>query len=243
LLAAAQKLTTGGQYGIGLPANHNLFTDQTTYDIMINQGAEEIYNTDGTLNFDNPKTVAAFDYYKQLYQYSPPDSSNWAWGEAEACLVSSTCAMILQFAVITTFDKAGGIRNLGVSAIPAATGVTSGTAAYPCGIMVLTSDPAKKDASYKFLRFLFDPKNYGPFVTAEAGLYLPVTQDTAQNAGFWSDPLITKYNSQLQVMVKNSENGMLFGFLPAMSTSVEDIFAEYTFLGITENIIREYVCS
>ena len=241
LLAAAQKLTTGGQYGIGLPANHNLFTDQTTYDIMINQGAEEIYNTDGTLNFNNPKTVAAFDFYKQLYQYSPPDSSNWAWGEAEACLVSGTCAMILQFAVITSFDKAGGNpADLGVSAIPAAAGVTSGTVAYPCGVMVLTSDPAKKDASYKFLRFLFEPKNYGPFVTAEAGLYLPVTQDTAQNAGFWSDPLITKYNSQLQVMVKNSENGMLFGFLPGnVQTSVAKISSQNILSSALQKMLLE----
>jgi multiple sugar transport system substrate-binding protein len=103
--AAVEKLSKEGQYGIGLPANKQLYTDQTTYDFMINAGAEEIYNSDGTLRFNNPQTVAAYDYYNQLYQFSPPDSANWTWGDAEACFASRTCAMALQFTVITTYDQ------------------------------------------------------------------------------------------------------------------------------------------
>jgi hypothetical protein len=26
----------------------------------------------------------------KLFKYSPPDSTGWAWGEAEACLASKT---------------------------------------------------------------------------------------------------------------------------------------------------------
>src|SRR5690606_14888689 len=83
-LAAAEALTTDGQYGIGIPANKNLYTDQTVYDFMINGGADEIYNSDGTLRFNNPEAVGAFQMYSDLFQFSPPDSPGWAWGEAEA---------------------------------------------------------------------------------------------------------------------------------------------------------------
>jgi multiple sugar transport system substrate-binding protein len=37
-LDAVQKLTADNQYGIGLPANRQLYTDQTVYDFMINAG-------------------------------------------------------------------------------------------------------------------------------------------------------------------------------------------------------------
>lgn len=213
-LKAVEVLTQANQYGIGLPANRHLYTDQTTYDLMINNGAEEFFDANGNLRFNNTQTVEAFEFYQQLYKYSPPDSPNWTWGEAEACLNSGTCAMILQFAVITTYDKEVGDPNdLGVSSIPHSSNVNkSGTIAYPCGIMILTSDPAKKEAAYRFIRFLYEPGNYGRFVTSEPGLFLPVTEMGAKDNSFWSDPLITKYREQVEGMLKNSENGMLFGF-------------------------------
>ena len=244
LLEAAKKLTTDTQYGIGLPANRQLYTDQTIYDMMINNGAEEIYNDDGTLRFNNPRTVEAFDFYKQLYQYSPPDSPNWMWGEAEACLNSGTCAMILQFAVITTFDaEVGDPAELGVTALPYSPNVDkAGTIAYPCGIMVLSPDPAKKAASYEFIRFLFEPENYGRFVTAEAGLFLPITEDGAKADSFWGDPLITKYKDQIDVMLQNSQNGMLFGFtgghtFPSIARiSAQNLLAQSLQMMLLENM-------
>ncbi len=86
--AAAETLTKDGQYGIGLPANKQLYTDQTVYDGDANGGASEIYNEDGTLRFDNPETAAAYDFYNKLYKFSPPDAPNWTWGEAEACFAN-----------------------------------------------------------------------------------------------------------------------------------------------------------
>ncbi|MEY3961255.1 MAG: hypothetical protein RIR14_1909, partial [Pseudomonadota bacterium] len=102
--AAAEKLTVDGQFGMGLPANKQLYTDQTVYSVMLNGGASEIYNEDGSLRFDNPETVAAYDFYKSMLAYSPPDAPSWTWGEAEACFASRSCAMVMQFSVISTYD-------------------------------------------------------------------------------------------------------------------------------------------
>lgn len=214
-LAAAEKLTSGTQYGIGLPGNKNLYTDQVAYDFMVNNGAEEIYNKDGTLRFDNPKTAEAFDFYNKLFKYSPPDSTGWAWGEAEACLASNTCAMVLQYTVISTFDSQSGSdpSDLGVVAIPhSASQTQSNTIAYSNAAMILTTDKAKQDAAYKFFRFILEPKNYGRFLTMEPGLYLPVTEDGSTSESFWNDPMVVKYKTQIDTMIQNSKNGMLFGF-------------------------------
>ncbi|MEE9463632.1 MAG: ABC transporter substrate-binding protein [Bacteroidales bacterium] len=214
-LEAVKKLTTSEQYGIGLPANRQLYTDQTVYDLMINAGGDEIYNTDGSLRFNNPETVAAFDFYKQLYQYSPPDSPNWTWGEAEACFGNRSCAMILQFTVITTYDTQaeGDAADLGVIPIPYKEGAENpGTISYVNAVMLLTDDPAKQEAAKKFLAFILEPENYGRFLNMEPGLFLPVTEDGSQAKSFWEDPLVVKYKAQIETMVKNSTKGRLFGF-------------------------------
>jgi multiple sugar transport system substrate-binding protein len=213
-VAASQKLTANGAYGLGLPANKQLYTDQTTYAMMANGGASEIYNADGTLRFDNPQTAAAFDEYQKLWKFSPPDNAGWTWGEAEACFDAKTCASILQFTVISGYDKAGGDPNdLGVAAVPHAVDQKqSATIAYPNAVMVLTKDKAKQDAAYKFLSYLLEPANYGRFLNMEPGLYLPVTDDGGKADSYWNDPVVTKYKAQVQVMLQNSQNGMLFGF-------------------------------
>ena len=214
-LAAVETLTTDTQYGIGLPANRQLYTDQTVYDFMINAGAAEIYAEDGSLVFNNPETVAAYDFYNQLYQYSPADSPSWTWGEAEACFASRTCAMVLQFTVITTYDTQaeGDAEDLGVIAIPHSDAVEeSGTISYVNAAMLLTDDPAKQEAAYAFLSFLLEPENYGRFLNMEPGLYLPVTEDGSTADSYWQDPTVVKYQSQIETMLENSRNGMLFGF-------------------------------
>lgn len=214
-LAAVEALTTDGQYGIGVPANRQLYTDQTIYNLMINAGAYEIYNEDGSLRFNNPGTAAAFEFYGQLYQFSPPDSPGWTWGEAEACFASASCAMIMQFTVITTYDTQaeGDPDDLGVIAIPRSDNVEeSGTIAYSNGVMLLTDDPTKQEAALEFLRFLFEPENYGLFLNMEPGLFLPVTEAGAEADSFWNDELVVKYRDQVETMIANSTNGRLFGF-------------------------------
>ena len=214
-LAAAEKLTTDTQYGIGLPANKQAYTDQTVYDLMINAGADEIYNSDGTLRFNNPESVEAYDMYSKLYQFSPPDSPGWAWGEAEACFDNRTCAMILQFTVIATYDTQaeGDPEDLGVAPIPYKEGVENpGTISYVNAVMIMTEDPAKQEAAKKFISFLLEPENYGRFVNMEPGLFFPVTEDGAAAESYWNDPLVVKYKSQLEIMIQNSTGGRLFGF-------------------------------
>jgi multiple sugar transport system substrate-binding protein len=212
---AAKKLTTKGVYGMGLPANKQLYTDQTVYSLMVNSGATELYNADGTVRFNNPQTVAAYQEYANLYKFSAPDAANWTWGEAEACFDAESCGMILQFTTIKGFNdkKGSNPADLGVAPIPHADNEkASGTISYSNAAIILAKDAAKKDAAKKFLAYLLEPETYGKFLNMEPGLFLPVTQDGAKAASLWSDPLVVKYKSQFETMIANSQNGALFGF-------------------------------
>ncbi|MEW6046765.1 MAG: extracellular solute-binding protein [Bacillota bacterium] len=214
LLAAARTLTGAGRYGIGLPANKHLYTDQTVYNLMITAKAEDIFDASGKVIFDNPQTVRAYRMYRDLWQYSPKDSTGWTWGEAEAAFTSGQAAMIFQFTTILTFDRDAGRppSDLGVAPIPWPPDGQRGSIFYSNGVMVLTADRAKQEAAYRFIRYLLQPDVYGRFLNMEPGLFLPVTEDGSTAASFWQDPLVVKYRSQVQAMVEQSRYGALFGF-------------------------------
>lgn len=234
--AAAEALTSEGQYGMGLPANKQLYTDQTVYSVMLNGGASEIYNEDGTLRFDSPETAAAYEFYDSMIPFSPPDAPSWTWGEAEACFASRACAMILQFTVISTYETQaeGDAADLGVAAIPVAKeGDTPGTIAYANAVMFLNpEDSPEREASERFIAFLLEPENYGRFLNMEPGLFMPVTADGATAESFWSDPVVEEYRSQIETVIANGQNGKLFGFtsgrvFPAIAAiSGQNVLAE-----------------
>jgi multiple sugar transport system substrate-binding protein len=233
--AAAEKLSSGNVYGIGLPANKQLYTDQTVYSVMANGGATELYNKDGSLRFDNPETVAAYEFYADLQKLSPPDNASWTWGEAEACFASKSCGMIMQFTVISTYETQaeGNAADLGVAAIPNKDGSGEhNTIAYANAVMLLSKEEAKREAAKEFIRYLLEPEVYGQFLNMEPGLFMPVTADGAKSKAFWNNPMVQKYKSQIETVIANSKNGRLFGFtsgrvFPAIaSISAQNILAE-----------------
>ena len=215
LLEAAEALTGDGRYGIGIPGSRSLYTDQVIYNFMITAGAEDIFDEDGAIRFDNPDTVRAFEMYERLYQYSPPDSVNWIWGDAEAAFAAGQVPMIVQFTVITTFDQQTDepAANLQVVTIPVPEeGGQRGNIYYSNAAMILTTDEDRRDGAERFLAYLLEPETYGRFLTMEPGLFLPVTADGQDAATFWDDPLVVAYESQVETMIENSQYGALFGF-------------------------------
>jgi multiple sugar transport system substrate-binding protein len=215
LLEAAAALTGDGRYGIGLPGSRSLYTDQVIYNFMIGAGAQDLFDEDGGLRFDNPDTVRAFEMYGQLYQYAPPDAVSWIWGDAEAAFAAGLVPMIIQFTVITTFDQQTEepAENLGVVTIPVpAEDGQRGNIYYSNAAMILTADEARRDGAERFLAYLLEPETYGRFLTMEPGLFLPVTLDGQDAASFWEDPLVVAYRPQVETMIENSEYGALFGF-------------------------------
>jgi multiple sugar transport system substrate-binding protein len=210
----AKDLTKDGVYGMGLPANKQLYPDQAVYDAMVGVGASELFNVEGALRFDHPETVKAFAFYKQLSQYSPPDSADWSWGNAQDCFGAGSCAMVLHWQVITAYDKAGGDPNdLGTVAVPRADkDGGEGSVAYSNGVIILTKDAKKRQAAATFIAWLLEPEHYGRFLNMEPCMFLPVTEDGAKAASFWDDPMVKKYHAQVEAMVSYVPDGKLGGF-------------------------------
>ena len=226
LKAAAEKLTTGDQYGIALPASKSMATDQVLYSFLVTAGAKNVISGSNEITFDNDKTVQAYQMSNYLLKFSPPDSNTYQWGEPQAQFNAGTAAMAIEKGqYLSTFEAESGrpASDLGVVPMPVAAGGEEGSIYYSNGVMVLTDDAAKKEAITRFFEYLFEPETYGKFVNAEPGLFLPVTEDGSKAESFWNDPVISKYKPQVEVLIEASNKGALFGFTDGVASKIGQI--------------------
>ncbi len=216
MLADAAKLTTGKSYGVAVPAGKNMATDQVVYSLMITAHAEDLYDAEGNVTFDNPNTVRAFDFYNKLLEYSPPDSTNYSWGEPQAAFNTGAAAMAIekgQYLTPFTAESGRPSSDLGCAMIPQPTdNGQPGSIYYAEGIQIMTKDPAKIAASKEFIKYLLEPEVNGVFLNAEPGLFLPVTEDVMAASSYKDHPTITEYKDCVDLMMKQAESGQLFGF-------------------------------
>ncbi|MDP9365170.1 MAG: extracellular solute-binding protein [Chloroflexota bacterium] len=210
----AQQLTADGKFGLGLPASKHLYTDQAFYSFMITNGGKELFAGDGRVAFNTPQNVETLGYYKELSAFSPPGSSSWTWAEPQALLNTGQLAMAIEKGqFLGPFEEQSGrpAADLGAAPVPFPPDGERGSIYYSNGVMLLTEEGDKREATGEFLRFLFRPENYAPFLLAEPGLFLPVTEDG--DAPAWRDsPVLAKYPDAVNLLVEQSQYGYLFGF-------------------------------
>lgn len=227
LTAAAKQLTKGDQYGIALPASKSMATDQVLYSFLVTAGAKDVVDGSNKVTFNTPNTVKAYETYAELLKDSPADSNTYTWGEPQAQFNAGKAAMAIEKGqYLSAFEAESGrpSTDLGIAPMPVAGGGEEGSIYYSNAIMMLTKDAKKQEAIAKFFDFLYDPANYGDFLNAEPGLFLPVTEDgAAEGSSFWNDPVITKYKEQVQVLLDASKKGQLFGFTNGVASKIGQI--------------------
>jgi multiple sugar transport system substrate-binding protein len=215
LEADAKALSKDGRYGIALPAGKNLATDQVLYSLMLTNGAGQFFAKDGSVALNQQKTTETVAYYKRLMQFSPKDSANYSWGEPQAAFNSGAAAMAIEKGqYLAPFEKESGrpASDLGCAFIPKPAGGQDGSIYYSNGAMVMSKDDKHAAGAKDFLKWLLKPENYGDFLNAEPGLFLPLTQDGAKAPTWLSNPVITKYQGCVNAMLEQSKSGALFGF-------------------------------
>ncbi|MDI3548629.1 MAG: multiple sugar transport system substrate-binding protein [Halanaerobiales bacterium] len=215
LLEAVKKLEENGITGIGVPASHHMYTDQAIYSFMIAGGAHEIFNEDGEIVFNNPKTIKTFKFYNQLVNHSPQDCTGWSWAEPQLAFNNGTIAIAIEKGqFLGPFEEESGVdgSNLGGAPVPYPEDGQRGSIYYPNGMMILTKDKEKLAAVEKFLNYLYEPEINGKWLAMEPGLFLPVTNATLNSESFWSNPIVDKYKDLVKLMIEQSKYGRLFGF-------------------------------
>jgi multiple sugar transport system substrate-binding protein len=80
LLAFAKALTKDGMYGIVLPAGLNTATSRKLFEFFRENGGN-IVDEDLNVAINSPQNKETLEFLKELYQYSPPGSANYGYGD------------------------------------------------------------------------------------------------------------------------------------------------------------------
>lgn len=222
LLDVCEKLRQSGvvQYPIAVPGARHLATDQLIYTLMVVAGAEHIFGEDPSeIVFNNPNTVKAYTFYKQLFDYSPPGSENWRWDEPRIALFTGQVAMVMEkghyikgWADTTNLP----LEYLGCGFIPIPDeGGQHGSIFYANGLTLLTSDPVKREAFKTFVKWLYQPAIMSWLLHMDPGFFLPPTAETLYSSAFWSDPLIRQKVEAVLIELETIKYGKLPGFTRA----------------------------
>ncbi len=226
LLSAAKTLTKDGVYGIALPASLSMATDQVIYSFMAAAGAKSVIDSENNITFNNENTVKAYQMYADLLQYSPVDSSSYTWGEPQALLNAGKAAMAIEKGqYLSTFESESGLSadNLGCVLMPTPTGEDSSSIFYSNACMLLSSDPVKHEAAKTFFTWLLQPDHYGPFLNAEPGLFLPLTETGSASEAYLSNDVLKTYPQDVSVLLDAVSKGCLFGFTDGVSMKIGQI--------------------
>ena len=215
LLVAAEKLTTADRFGIGIPTSKHMYADQVFYSFMLTAGAD-VFDKDGKVSINSPETIKTLDFYKELAAFAPKDASSWTWAESEQALAADKIAMTVAFGNVLerAYNDAPEIAaNIESTAIPLPAGGTPGTIGYAIGLMVLSQDEAKIEASKKFIEFAHTPDINAAWVNKmAAGCYLPCTDAAAQSPVFTDNPIVQTFDVAIKNEIEASKDSKLFGF-------------------------------
>lgn len=218
LLATCKTLVDKGvvKYPIAVPGDWHLATVQQIWPLMVVNKAEHIFDAEGNIAFDNPRTVETYKFYKKLFDMSPPGSAAWQWDQSISAFTSGEVAMVIekgqyieQWALRTTLPAS----TLGATPIPVPDkDGQPGTAYYSNGIHLLKSDAKTRTAFKRFVEFLYEPENMGMLLTAAPGFFLPVTAEASKAKSLLNHPTVAAHYEKYQLMIDQTKYGKLYGF-------------------------------
>jgi multiple sugar transport system substrate-binding protein len=222
LIATCEKLKQSGvvEYPIAVPGAIHLATDQLIYTLMVVAGAEHLFGENpNEIVFNNPNTVKAYAFYKQLFSYSPPGSETWRWDEPRTALFTGKVAMVMEKGhyIKGWVDNTNlPLDYLGCGFIPIPDeGGQPGTIFYANGLTLLTADPVKREAFKTFIKWLYQPHIMSWLLHMDPGFFLPPTQEVLYSDAFWSDPIIRQKVAAVMIELESLKYGRLPGFTRA----------------------------
>lgn len=225
LYDCASKVNTNDVYGIGVVAGPG---EATMCNLLIDywsQGGELVDSEDNPV-FQEGKNrealIKILDYYKKFFDegIAPADSVNYtSENDMNPRIVGGGYAMFWgggwQVSVIKDNVDAEVAEQWDIVTRPVAPGGEPTTLNGGFMLNVLSSDPVKKDAAWKFIWHLAQPENMAAFAEASSGL--PVRKSLWENDKFFSTDYYMKKMAETLPYGKARDNSIIY---PIISNSL-----------------------
>jgi multiple sugar transport system substrate-binding protein len=207
-------MQTGGIYGAPLPYGLNSMTSLIIIG-FIHQAGGQIFTPDLKVGIDTEETVKALDFYKSMRELCPPGATGYSWGESLTAFVSGATA---------TGIYAGRVLANVNSQNPAiADHITCRT--YPTiskdvkpwtfndfPTVFIPKGVDNMEEAKKFAAFLFEPEGYIRQLHGAPGHILPSLKTIAESPEYLANPIIQKYQDEVQLMAEAAAAGHNLGW-------------------------------
>ncbi len=214
LRAACKKMQGGGIYGAPLPYGRNSMTSLIFIGV-IHQAGGQVFSPDLEVAIDSPETLNALDWYKSMRELCPAGATNYSWGESLTAFVSGATATGIYAGRVlanVTAQNPGIADSITCTAYPT---ISKDVPAWTFNDFpsVFVPKAAKNMAmTKKFVVSLFNPEGYIKQLLGAPGHILPVLKPIATNPIYLADPIIKKYQKEVDLMAASAAGGYNLGF-------------------------------
>jgi multiple sugar transport system substrate-binding protein len=202
LLSAAEKCHNPdkGVYGIGIPLAQSMYTDQVLWDFITTAGGD-IYDEEGNITFNSPEVIEALDMMKKLSKFSPPDSTNWVWEDANNALYQGSICMIFQFGHMSNeFALQNPDNATDLLAVPVPNKRAEGNIGMANGFAIFTTDPVKREAIDRFWKFAMSAEENAKWLgSMSPGTVFPMSE--AASPLYLEQPGVEKFAYNIEPLL------------------------------------------
>ena len=203
----------GGIYGAPLPYGRNSMTSLIFIGV-IHQAGGQVFTPDLQVALDSPETRDALEFYRAMRPFCPPGATNYSWGESLTAFVSGACATGIYTGrvLINVVDQNPAIADhVTCDTYPTKSRDIEPWTFNDFPSVFIPKAADNMEATKQFAAFLFDPEGYIEQLHAAPGHVLPVLQTIAQDPAYLDNPIIQKYEAEVDLMSKAAANGHNLG--------------------------------
>jgi len=238
-LEAAKALTdkSKGVYGIAGTYALNRDGDKHPWGFIAANGGR-IFDEKYNVIFDNPQTVEAIDFIKQLWPYTTPESLTNTTGTARVQLLNDKAGMMVTSSsfindILLAIGRAGLFEKFGVALVPKR--VTR--AAFTVNPNYFVFKFSKNiDLAKKFLEYLMTD-GYINYITNTVIGFLPVKYSVAQSKEYLEAPRIKPYVDYIKSSIETLEFMSIPGAENGMNPYVGEINARFILPTVVQDVL------
>lgn len=245
LYTAAKTISdgeNGSVYGCSVPLGTNDMMATRYLNFYVRSANETLIKEDGTANLTSQAAIDGINYWVKMYkECSPAESINYNVLDHATLYytgknafdfnsgfqiggVDTNAPELLDFvacAPMPTINKGDEQRGYETSNIP----------------MVIWKNSKHPEICEAFIKFLYQPEYYVPFLQSVPVGMLPALKDIASNEEFLSDPMIQKFSNEMKVISDAVGTGTAIG----MEYGPKPQAGLLTSQGVIENMFQEII--
>jgi ABC-type glycerol-3-phosphate transport system substrate-binding protein len=208
MLETAKRTNRRGVFGTIYPFGKTSMGDKLLLQTIWRAGGY-IINPDGSVGFNSPATVAAFEFIRDLLKFSPAGSANYAYTETVNGFVEGRAASAPYSGRVLINVQAQNPKladSISVAPFPMPTG---GRDVFVGDFQSMVIPKAAKDQelSKQMALTLLKTDNYVRFLHVTPSHNLPNLKSVAASAEFSANPTIAKYHAEVDTMIAATAKG------------------------------------